>query len=606
MKNKIIMYRIIISLIIFVPAFIIHLFIDINPYLLIFLSVISYLLIGYDILIKCLKNIKRRQFLDENFLMTIATIGAFAIGEYLEAVAVMIFYQIGELFQDYAVNKSRKAISSLMDIKAELATVITDGVENVVEVEDVLEDDILLVKVGEKIPVDGVLIKGNSILDTKALTGESIPKDVFVGDEVISGSINIGSVIEIKATKIYYDSTVSKILDMVENATGRKAKSEAFITKFARVYTPIVVLSAVLLGLIPPIFVGMWTEWIFRALTFLVVSCPCALVISVPLSFFCGIGGASKYGILIKGGNYLEKLKDANIFVFDKTGTLTKGSFEVVNYSNEETLELAAKVEARSNHPIAMSIVNKVILKEKFEGEIDEIPGLGLVAKGEDEIILGNAKIMERFNINYIENDGYGSVVYVAKNKQFIGSILVADQIKEEAKEAIACLNSLGCKTIMLTGDNEINASLVAKEIGISEFRSSLLPQNKVEILEEIFEEKNHKDVIAFVGDGINDAPVLVRADVGIGMGSIGSDSAIEASDVVLMYDELKDILIAKKIARKTIHIVKQNIIFALTIKIGILVLSAVGFANMWLAILGDVGVAVLAILNAMRCSKIK
>lgn len=605
-KNKIMIIRIAVSLLIFIPVFILHLFIDINPYILLGISLFAYFIIGYDILFRCIKNIKRGQFLDENFLMSIATIGAFAIGEYLEAVAVMIFYQIGELFQEYAVNKSRKAITSLMDIKADVATIITNGSEEIVEVEDVMEEDILLVKVGEKIPVDGIVLKGNSSLDIKALTGESMPKDVVVGDEVLSGSINIGSVIEIKATKMYYDSTVAKILDMVENATGRKAKSEAFITKFARYYTPIVVFSALILGLIPPLFLGGWTDWIFRALTFLVVSCPCALVISVPLSFFCGIGGASKYGILIKGGNYLERLKDANIFVFDKTGTLTKGVFEVVEYTNEETIRLAALVESKSNHPIALSIVKKANLNCSCDYDIEEKAGYGLIAKAQDTIIVGNGKLMEEYKINYIPNNGDGSVVYVAKNNKFIGSVLVSDQIKEEAKETIKLLNASGYKTIMLTGDKENTAKKVANELAIKEIKYELLPQNKVEVLEELINNKNEKDVVVYVGDGINDAPVLMRSDVGISMGGIGSDSAVEASDIVLMYDNIKDIIRAKKVAKKTIAVVTQNIVFALVVKIGILILSAIGLANMWLAILGDVGVAVLAILNAMRCAKIK
>lgn len=604
-KNKKMILRIVISLVVFILIFIFHLIIDINPYILLSISIISYLIIGYDILFRCFKNIARGNFLDENFLMSIATIGAFIIGEYLEAVAVMIFYQIGELFQEYAVNKSRIAITSLMDIKSETATILTDGEESVVEVEDVIEDDVLLVKVGEKIPVDGVVVKGKSSLDTKALTGESLPNDIEVGDEVLSGAINIGGVIEIKATKMYFDSTVAKILDMVENATGRKAKSEAFITKFARIYTPTVVICALLLGLIPPLFDSNWSDWVFRALTFLVVSCPCALVISVPLSFYCGIGGASKYGVLIKGGSYVERLKDANIFVFDKTGTLTKGVFEVTYYTNKETLELAALVESKSNHPIALSIVKKAGLKNNIDFEIEEKAGYGLIAKGEDIIVVGNSKLMEENNINYVVNNGDGSVVYVAKNGMFIGSILVSDTLKEDAKETIIKLNKLGCKTVMLTGDKENNAKSVANILGINEVRAELLPQNKVEVLEDILNKKDKNDIVAYVGDGINDAPTLVLSDVGISMGNIGSDSAIEASDVVLMYDNLKDILIAKKISKKTIKIVMQNIVFALVIKISILILSAFGFANMWLAILGDVGVAVLAILNAMRCAKI-
>ena len=605
-KKKKMILRISISLIVFIPTFILHLFVDIKPYILLFISLVAYLIIGYDILLRCVKNIKRGNFLDENFLMTIATIGAFIIGEYLEAVAVMIFYQIGELFQNYAVNKSRKAITSLMDIKVDTATLLTEDGEVIVDVEDVMEDDIILIKAGEKIPVDGILLNGKCSLDTKALTGESVPKDIEIGEEVLSGAINISGAIEIKATKMYYDSTVAKILDMVENATGRKAKSEAFITKFAKIYTPAVVFSALILGLVPPLFDSNWSDWIFRALTFLVVSCPCALVISVPLSFYCGIGGASKYGVLVKGGNYLERLRDANIFVFDKTGTLTKGEFEVINYTNEETLNLAAMVERKSNHPIALSIVNKANLEKHEDYVIEEKAGYGLVAKGKDEIIVGNNKLMEEYKINYIENTGFGSVVYVARNNKFVGSILVSDVIKDDAKETIKHLNRLGYKTIMLTGDKTSNATTVGNELGISEVYSELLPQNKVEVLEDILNKKDANDVVAYIGDGINDAPSLMLADVGIAMGNIGSDSAIESSDVVLMYDNLSDILIAKKVAKKTIRIVKQNIIFALIIKISILLLSAIGFANMWLAILGDVGVAVLAILNAMRCSKIK
>ena len=610
-KNKLRFIRIIVALIIFVPTFIIHLFVEIDLFIILPITIVAYLIAGYDIVLRSLRNIIKGKLLDENFLMTLATIGAFVIGEYLEAVAVMIFYQIGEMFQEFAVEKSRRSIAGLMDIRPDTATIIKDGEEIVVDPEDVEVGDILIIKAGQKIPVDGIVIKGKTSLDTKALTGESIPRDISLGDEALSGSINIDGVIEIEATKIYFDSTVSKILDMVENAAGKKAKSEAFITKFARVYTPIVVILALLLGLIPPLFVGGWSDWIFRALTFLVVSCPCALVISVPLSFFCGIGGASKDGILVKGGSYLERLKMANVFIFDKTGTLTKGEFEVVEikgygYSEDDVLNLAASLESKSNHPIAVSIVKKANLKKNIDLEVEELAGYGLKAVGEDTILVGNDKLMSANNINYISHGGIGSVVYVAKNGVFVGSILVADTLKEDAKTTIEGLNSLGYKTIMLTGDHEDVALDTAARLGISEVKAELLPQNKVEVVEGIINNKSENDVIAFIGDGINDAPVLMRADVGISMGGIGSDSAIEASDVVLMYDNLSGILKAKKVAKKTISIVMQNIIFALIVKIGILVLSALGFANMWLAILGDVGVAVLAILNAMRCSKIK
>ena len=609
-KEKIRLVRVIISLIIFIPTFIVHLFIEIPLYFILPITIISYLIAGYDIVIRCFRNIIRGQLLDENFLMTLATIGAFVIGEYLEAVAVMIFYQIGEMFQEYAVEKSRKSIASLMDIRPDFATILKDGCEEVVDPIDVEVGDVLIIKAGEKVPVDGVVTKGRTSLDTKALTGEAIPRDIIVGDEVLSGSINIDGVIEIEATKLYFDSTVSKILDMVENAAGKKAKSEAFITKFARVYTPIVVFLALLLGLVPPLFCGGWSDWIFRALTFLVVSCPCALVISVPLSFFCGIGGASKYGILVKGGSYLEKLKDANIFVFDKTGTLTKGAFEVVEvkgygYSEEEVLKIAASVEAKSNHPIALSIVKKANLHELSDIDVEEVAGYGLKSS-DGNILVGNDKLMREYGIDYYPHGGAGSVVYVAENKKIIGSILVADTLKEESKGTIEVLNDLGYKTIMFTGDKKEVALEIADKLGICEVKSELLPQNKVEALENIISNKNENEVVVFVGDGINDAPVLMRADVGVSMGGIGSDSAIEASDVVLMYDNLDGIVKVKKVAKKTLNIVMQNIVFALVVKIGILILSALGFANMWLAILGDVGVAVLAILNAMRCSKIK
>lgn len=611
-KNKKRLLRIIISFILFLPCFILHLLDKIDIYLLLGISIVDYLIIGYDVLWKSLRNIRHGRFLDENFLMLIATVGAFAIGEYLEAVAVMIFYQTGELFQDYAVGKSRKSIASLMDIRPEKATVLRDGKEIELEPEDVEIGDYLIIKCGEKIPLDGIVTKGSTSLDTKALTGESIPRDVNVNDEVLSGSINVGGIIEIQATKIYFDSTVSKILDLVENAAGKKAQSEAFITKFARFYTPIVVFLAVILGVVPPLFDSQWNMWIFRALTFLVVSCPCALVISVPLGFFCGIGGASREGILIKGGSYLELLNKSNVFIFDKTGTLTKGNFEVVETRcslgvlEEELLMTAAICEKGSNHPIAKGIMARVENVDNSGYEIKELPGLGIIAQGEDSIYVGNLKLMEKYQIPYVENNGIGSVVYVARNQTFLGSILISDTIKTTAKDTIAALNKMGYRTIMLTGDNAHFANEVAKNLGIKEVHSELLPQNKVEVVEQIISNKKEKETISFIGDGINDAPVLMRADVGISMGGIGSDSAIEASDVVLMYDNLDGILFAKKIAKKTISIVIQNIVFALTIKFLVLILSACGYANMWVAILADVGVAVLAILNAMRCYKVK
>lgn len=608
-KEKWNLIRIIVSAFVFIPCFILHMLVEMPPYVLLSITLIVYALIGYDIVYKSVRNIFHIRFLDENFLMVIATVGAFIIGEYLEAVAVMIFYQIGELFQSYAVGKSRKSIAALMDIRPEKATILVDGKEKTVDPEEVLEGDILLIKVGEKVPVDGIVLKGKSSLDTKALTGESVPMDVAPQDEVLSGSINLSGVLTIRATKMYFDSTVSKILDLVENAAGKKAQSEAFITKFAKYYTPLVVLAAVLLGVIPPLLDGQWEQWVFRALTFLVVSCPCALVISVPLSFFCGIGGSSKDGILVKGGSYLELMDKANVFVFDKTGTLTKGVFEVVDVKsdlpNDEVLKIAAIAEKNSNHPIAKSILAKVdSVEEGYETE--EIAGYGMVARKEDVILVGNAKLMERFDIPYVENDAIGSVVYVAKNQRFIGSIVISDTVKEDAFETMEYLHKNHLKTIMLTGDNEKVAIHVAETLKIQEVHANLLPQNKVALVEQILASKDKKDVVAFVGDGINDAPVLMRADIGISMGGIGSDSAIEASDLVLMYDDLTGIIKAKKMAHKTVTIVWENILFALIVKFSVLILSACGFANMWLAILADVGVAVLAILNAMRCAKTK
>ncbi|HIT49560.1 MAG TPA: cadmium-translocating P-type ATPase [Candidatus Pelethenecus faecipullorum] len=608
-KEKWNLIRIIVSAVVFIPCFILHMLVEMPPYVLLSITLIVYALIGYDIVYKSVRNIFHIRFLDENFLMVIATVGAFIIGEYLEAVAVMIFYQIGELFQSYAVGKSRKSIAALMDIRPEKATILVDGKEKTVDPEEVLEGDILLIKVGEKVPVDGIVLKGKSSLDTKALTGESVPMDVAPQDEVLSGSINLSGVLTIRATKMYFDSTVSKILDLVENAAGKKAQSEAFITKFAKYYTPLVVLAAVLLGVIPPLLDGQWEQWVFRALTFLVVSCPCALVISVPLSFFCGIGGSSKDGILVKGGSYLELMDKANVFVFDKTGTLTKGVFEVVDVKsdlpNDEVLKIAAIAEKNSNHPIAKSILAKVdSVEEGYETE--EIAGYGMVARKEDVILVGNAKLMERFDIPYVENDAIGSVVYVAKNQRFIGSIVISDTVKEDAFETMEYLHKNHLKTIMLTGDNEKVAIHVAETLKIQEVHANLLPQNKVALVEQILASKDKKDVVAFVGDGINDAPVLMRADIGISMGGIGSDSAIEASDLVLMYDDLTGIIKAKKMAHKTVTIVWENILFALIVKFSVLILSACGFANMWLAILADVGVAVLAILNAMRCAKTK
>ncbi len=568
-----------------------------------------YIFIAYDVLWRAIRNILHGQVFDENFLMCIATIGAFAIRSFDEAVAVILFYQVGEFFQSYAVGKSRKSIASLMDIRPDFANVLREGEILTIDPEEVELDEIIIVQPGEKIPLDGKIIKGSSTLDTKALTGESLPREVYEGQEVISGCVNMTQTLHIKVTKLFYDSTVSKILELVENASEHKSKAENFITKFAKYYTPTVVLSALLLVVIPGAITQNWLDWLYRALNFLVVSCPCALVISIPLSFFAGIGAASKKGILIKGSNYLEQLHKANIYVFDKTGTLTKGNFVVTRVfpeeKKEEILRLAAIAEAGSNHPIAQSILKLVEVKE-MGYTIENIAGYGIVAKKEDIILCGNDKLMEQRNISYVKEMGIGTVVYVAKNDKFIGSILISDEIKEETEAVIRSLNKMGGKTIMLTGDNEAIAQHVSKQIGVTEFKASLLPQNKVEEVEKLLADKKEKDLLCFIGDGINDAPVLMRSDIGISMGGVGSDAAIEASDIVLMKDDLRGISTAKRIARKTMTIVIENIVFALGIKIAVLILSAIGISNMWLGVLADVGVAILAILNAMRCGNIK
>lgn len=568
-----------------------------------------YLFIAYDILWKAIRNIFHGQVLDENFLMCIATIGAFAIQSYDEAVAVILFYQVGEFFQNYAVHKSRKSISSLMDIRPDFANVIKDGVITTIDPEEVNLEDIILVNPGEKVPLDGIIVSGTSTLDTKALTGESLPREVETGDDIISGCINLTQSLQIKVTKVFYDSTVSKILDLVENASEQKSKAENFITKFAKYYTPIVVISAILLAVIMGVITKDWMDGLYRALNFLVVSCPCALVISIPLSFFAGLGAASKAGILIKGSNYLEKFNKVNTFIFDKTGTLTKGNFAVTKIvpeeKKEEILAYAGIAESGSNHPIAKSIV-ALAGTTNSSYSLENVAGYGVIARGEKTIHCGNAKLMEREEIEVINPEEVGTVVHVAVDKTYLGYILIQDQLKPEAKEVISYLNKTGNTTIMLTGDNPDIARTVAQEVGVTEYKASLLPQNKVEEVEKILNNKNPKDYISFVGDGINDAPVLMRSDVGISMGGVGSDAAIEASDIVLMMDDLTGLKTAKKISKKTMIIVFENIIFALGVKIAVLILSAIGLANMWLSVFADVGVAVLAILNAMRCSKIK
>lgn len=581
------------------------------------LYLIVYITIGYDVIYKAFANIFHGEFLDENFLMVVATFGAFGLAIYRgvnhldiegfdEACAVLLFYQVGEFFQSYATGKSRKSITSLMDIRSDYANLKTENGVEEVDPEEVKIDDIIVVNPGEKIPLDGKIIKGASTLDTKALTGESLPKEVLEGDEAISGTINLTSQLEIKVEKEFYDSTVSKILELVENATSQKSKAENFITKFARFYTPIVVGLAVLLAIIPSLITGEWSVWIYRALSFLVVSCPCALVISIPLSFFAGIGAASKYGILIKGTNYLEKFNKANTFIFDKTGTLTKGNFAIKNVypidKKDEILHLASIAECNSNHPIALSIINSYGKDFEKDYVLTNVAGEGIIAeKNGEKIYCGNEKLMENNNINFIKNEEVGTVVYVAKNDKFFGSIIIADEIKDGAKETIESLSKNGGKTIMLTGDNEKIAESVAESLKLTDYKASLLPQNKVEEIDKIFKEKKKEDVICFVGDGINDAPSLMRSDIGIAMGGVGSDAAIEAADMVLMHDDLKDLIIAKKISKKTMRIAYENIIFSLAIKMLILILSAFGITNMWIAVFGDVGVAVIAILNAMR-----
>ena len=576
------------------------------------LFLVPYLIIGFSVIKEAIENIFHGEFFDENFLMTVATIGAFAIGEYPEAVLVMLLSQIGETFESMASAKARKSISSMMDIKPDFAHLVIGETIKTVNPEEIKIGDIILVKPGEKIPLDGVIEKGESTLDTSALTGESLPKSVLRDSEVISGAINLTSLLYVRVTKIFSESTVSKILDLVENAENKKAKAENFITKFAKYYTPIVVFAAIALAIIPSLILGDWENWIKRACIFLVVSCPCALVISVPLSFFAGIGAASKRGILIKGGNFIETLAKMETAVFDKTGTLTKGNFEVVkvfalNQNENELLNLAAKAESFSNHPIGKSILKAAKIQNPSEIQknvsIKEISGMGIEATLEDEqnitIFCGNQKLLEKHNIQFEEAKEIGTIVYVAKNQDYLGYIVIADSEKPEATSALTNLKALGIeRTVMLTGDQENVANAVGKKLGVDTVFANLLPQDKVSILEQLLAEKK---IVGFVGDGINDAPVLTRSDVGIAMGGLGSDAAIEAADVVLMDDNPEKIAIAIKIARNTIKIVKQNIAFALGIKFIVLVAGSLGLAPMWLAIFADVGVSVIAILNAMR-----
>ena len=586
---------------------------DFKGALALILFVASYLLIGGKVVLTAIKNIARGQLFDENFLMTVATIGAFSISEYPEAVAVMLFYEIGETIQGYAVNKSRSSISSLMDIRADYANIIIDGKEKKVSPETVKVEDIILVKPGEKIPLDGIVVEGESFVDTSALTGESVPRKIAVNDEILSGGINTNGVLKVKVTKKFGESTVSRILEMVENAANKKANTEKFITKFAKVYTPIVVALAILIAVVPSIFIkdALFSTWLYRALVFLVVSCPCALVVSVPLGFFAGIGGASKKGVLVKGSNYLELLKDLETVVFDKTGTLTEGVFTVTEINTndiqkEKLIEIAAMAESFSNHPIAISIIKeygKEIDKEVIK-EYEEIAGHGIKAViNNEEVLIGNAKLMNQFNISYNEVDSIGTVVYCAINGEFKGSIVISDKIKENAAEALINLKAAGVKkTVMLTGDNKKTAEKVGEKVNIDEVHSELLPLGKVKEVEKLLKASNKNGRLAFVGDGVNDAPVLARADIGIAMGGIGSDAAIEAADVVLMKDDINALVDAINVSKKTNKILWQNIIFALGIKVIVMVLGTFGIANMWTAVFADVGVTIIAIINSTRC----
>lgn len=588
-----------------------------NEWLQIALFIISYIIVGGDVVKRAVKNIFKGQVFNENFLMSIATIGAFFIGEYPEGVAVMLFYQVGELFQSYAVGKSRKSIASLMDIRPDYANVKKGDELVKVDPDEVQIGDIIVIKAGEKIPLDGKVIEGGSMIDTSALTGESVPREVEVGSDILSGCININGVITAEVTKEFGESTVSKILDLVENASSKKSNSEQFITKFARYYTPVVVIIAVFLAIIPPLVIdgATFSDWIYRALAFLVVSCPCALVISIPLSFFGGIGGASKKGVLVKGSNYLEALAETEIVVFDKTGTLTKGVFNVQEIrpegvSKEELLELTAHAESYSNHPISLSL-KRAYSKEIDNGrisDVEEISGHGVIATVDGKkVMAGNIKLMKMMDIPYFKGELIGTIVHVAVNNKYIGYIVIADEVKEDSAQAIKELKAANIKqTVMLTGDNKSIGSKVAKELGLDKVYAELLPADKVEKLEELFSQKSKKGKLAFVGDGINDAPVLARADIGIAMGGLGSDAAIEAADVVIMTDEPSKIATTMKISKKTLKIAHQNIVFAIGIKIIVLILSAFGITTMWTAIFADVGVTIIAVLNAFRALNVK
>lgn len=617
-KQKKMLIRILISASMFVLLFAAeHLGrLNLESYILVLIFLVPYLIVGWDIVYRALRNIRNGQVFDENFLMCIATFGAFAVQEFEEAVAVMLFYQVGELFQDYAVHRSRQSITELMNICPEYANMEVDGALKEVDPDDVKIGDVIVIKPGERIPLDGTVLEGHSYVDTSALTGESVPRHVDEGSEIISGCVNGSGVLRVRVTKEFEDSTVSKILELVENASSRKAKVENFITKFARYYTPIVVIAAALLAFVPPIVLGGgWADWGLRACSFLVISCPCALVISVPLGFFGGIGAASKVGVLVKGSNYLEALAQMDTIVFDKTGTLTKGEFDVTqilsaSMSENDLLDMAALSESYSEHPIGIAIkkaYGKQLQLDRI-GVVEEIPGYGVkTIIDKTEVLAGNAKLMERFSISFEPVSEVGTEVYLAVNGQYAGAILISDTIKTQSKEAIMSLKASGVKhTVMLTGDKQQVGEAVAKELGIDQVYTELLPADKVMKVEELLALQKGKSKLAFVGDGINDAPVLSRADIGIAMGSMGSDAAIEAADIVLMDDNPMKIAAVIRIAKNTLRIVTQNIVFALGVKGVILILGAIGYANMWAAVFADVGVAVIAILNSMRVMKMK
>lgn len=621
-KQKKVLYRIIASVVLLVAIIVLTKFVTLNKWVELLLYLVPYLVIGYDILKKAVKGIFKGQVFDENFLMAVATVGAVALGDYKEGVAVMLFYQIGELFQSVAVGKSRKNITSLMDIRPDYANIEVDGKLEKVDPDDVEIGTEIVVNPGEKVPIDGVVSLGDSSLNTSALTGESVPRSVKVGDEIISGCINLTGVLRIKTTKQFGDSTVSKILDLVENSSMKKSRSENFITKFARYYTPAVCGGALVLAILPPVIrilmgeSAMWSDWIIRALTFLVISCPCALVISIPLSFFAGIGCASANGVLVKGSNYLEALSDTEYVVFDKTGTLTKGVFEVTGiypsngFDKDSLIRLAAFAESASSHPISVSL-KKTYGKEinlDEVSDIEEIAGHGVSALVDGKrVFAGNIKLMKKENVTVDDEHNEGTVVYVSCDGRYAGCIVISDVVKENSKKAITSLKKSGIKkTVMLTGDSAKTASRVAEKLGIDEYHAELLPADKVDWVEKLLSEKSPKKKLAFVGDGINDAPVLSRADIGIAMGALGSDAAIEAADIVLMDDDPSKIALARKISVHTLKIVKENIWFALLVKAVCLVLGALGIAGMWLAIFADVGVMVIAVLNAIRALKLK